>query len=44
MDRFNFFFRLKATKTPDLTEKHVSGTAIIYMSKHGTTQKVAMLI
>jgi menaquinone-dependent protoporphyrinogen oxidase len=44
MDRFNFFFRLKATKTPDLTEKPVSGTAIIYMSKHGTTQKVAMLI
>lgn len=44
MDRFNFFFRLKATKTPDLAEKPLAGTVIIFMSKHGTTQKVAMLI
>lgn len=44
MNRLNFLFRFKATITPDLSEKSISGTAIIYMSKHGTTQKVAMLI
>ncbi|MGE5395675.1 MAG: flavodoxin domain-containing protein [Candidatus Saccharibacteria bacterium] len=44
MDRLNFSFGRKATKTPDLTEKPLSGTAIIFMSKHGTTQKVALLI
>lgn len=44
MERFNFLLRLKATKTTDLAEKPLSGTAIIYMSKHGATRKVAFLI
>lgn len=44
MSSINFFFGPKARKTPDLAEKPLSGTAIIFMSKHGTTQKVALLI
>lgn len=44
MESIRFFYRLKATKTPCMAEKPLSGTAIIFMSKHGTTQKVAMLI
>lgn len=44
MSSNHFFFGPKAIKTPDLAEKPLSGTAIIFMSKHGTTQKVALLI
>lgn len=44
MERINLFFRLKAMKTINLAEKPLTGTAIIYMSKYGTTQKVALLI
>lgn len=44
MDSLNFFFGLKATKTPEYAENLLTGTAIVYMSKHGTTAKVALLI
>lgn len=44
MDSLNFFFGLKAVKTSAVLDKPVSGTAIVYTSKHGTTQKVALLI
>jgi len=44
MDNLNFFFGLKATRSSNLTEIPITGTAIIYMSKHGTTEKLALLI
>ena len=44
MDSLNFFFGLKAMRTPEVLEEPLPGTAIVYMSKHGTTQKVALLI
>lgn len=44
MDSLNFFFGLKAMKTPEPAEIPLTGTAIVYMSKHGTTEKVALLI
>lgn len=44
MDSLNFFFGLKAVRTPEVLDTPLSGTAIVYMSKHGTTQKVALLM
>lgn len=44
MSSLNFFFGPKTTKPPEPADKPIYGTAIIYMSKHGTTKKVALLI
>lgn len=44
MDSLNFFFGLKAVRTPQVSYTPISGTAIVYMSKHGTTRKVALLM
>lgn len=43
MDNLNLFFGLKV-KMPKTPEKTITGTAIVYMTRHGTTNKVACLI
>lgn len=44
MDSLNLFFGLKTVKAPKVQEIPITGTAIIFISKHGTTSKVAGLI
>jgi len=44
MNSLSLFFGLKAKKKPDFPKKLNSGTAIVYMTMHGTTYKVACLI
>ena len=44
MDSLNIFFGLKAKKSSNLADLPVAGTVIVYMSKHGTTEKVSLLI
>lgn len=43
MDSLNLLFGLNA-KMPRAPEKSTTGTAIVYMSKHDTTNKVAGMI
>lgn len=41
MDSLNFFFGLKAVRTPYVSDMLISETPIGYMGKQETTQKVA---
>lgn len=44
MNSLILFFGFNSVKPPEVQEPPVTGTAIVYMSKHGTTNKVALLI
>jgi len=44
MNNLILFFGFKSVKTTKVQEQPITGTAIVYMSKHGTTNKVALLI
>jgi len=44
MNNLILFFGFKSVKTQKIQEQPITGTAIVYMSKHGTTNKVALLI
>ena len=44
MNSLILFFGFKAVKDQKVQEQPITGTAIVYMSKHGTTNKVALLI
>ena len=44
MNSLILFFGFKSVKTQNVQEQPVTGTAILYMSKHGTTHKIALLI
>ena len=44
MNNLILFFGFNSVKTQKVQEQPITGTAIVYMSKHGTTHKVALLI
>ena len=44
MNSLILFFGFKAVKDQKVQDQPITGTAIVYMSKHGTTNKVALLI
>jgi len=44
MNSLILFFGLKSINTSKVLEQPITGTAILYMSKHGTTNKVALEI
>jgi menaquinone-dependent protoporphyrinogen oxidase len=44
MNSLVLFFGLKSADVQKVQELPITGTAIVYMSKHGTTEKVSLLI